>query len=235
LPAALRKAASAPWELVTAEAGELLTAATRREKVEVAGPIGIVRFAAKTSKEGFWDLASFLALLVAQAWPLSIFIEAALAPRPAQSANGFPIAGRDRRLFAYAVDLLVTAVVGDVCTLPGAIAGSETLAAVGLAVGVVTLLVFQAYLLAVAGQTIGKRVLGLRIVRRDGRTPGFVRVVLLRALLPALLTALPGIGAVVLVLDTLAIFTNRGARCLHDYVAGTWVARDGVLRLAVGA
>jgi len=76
-----------------------------------------------------------------------------------------------------------------------------------------TLLIFaiETYLLtALTGFTIGKRVLGIRVVRLDGRPVGLVwalvRTVLLLAVVPALIT-------------------DRDLRGLHDRAANTIVIR----------
>ena len=69
---------------------------------------------------------------------------------------------------------------------------------------------------AVGGQTIGKMLTGLRIVRKDGTAISF-STVLLRHVLGYFLTALTlGLGFI------LAAFNHKG-RALHDYVAGTTV------------
>ena len=85
------------------------------------------------------------------------------------------------------------------------------------------MLVCQCYLLAIRGQTIGKIVMGLRIVRfEDGGNPGFVKAVLLRTFLWALITAVPVVGTLVGVVGILFIFRDD-QRCLHDHLAGTRV------------
>ncbi|OYV00724.1 MAG: hypothetical protein CFE26_23665, partial [Verrucomicrobiales bacterium VVV1] len=60
-----------------------------------------------------------------------------------------------------------------------------------------TLLLVQIYLVSTRGQTIAKRILGLRIVRyTDGSNPGFVHGWLLRALVPGIIGILPMVGNV---------------------------------------
>jgi uncharacterized RDD family membrane protein YckC len=67
-----------------------------------------------------------------------------------------------------------------------------------------------------SGQSLGKMLTGLKIVRRDGTTPTFWAL-LLRHTLGYLLTGLTvGLGFL------LAAFNNKG-KSLHDYVAGTLV------------
>jgi uncharacterized RDD family membrane protein YckC len=85
-------------------------------------------------------------------------------------------------------------------------------------------LLLNAYLLIAQGQTIGKRVLGLRIVRPDGARAAAWRVLGLRYLAFAPLGLSPGLSLLGLVVDGLFIF--RGSRrCLHDELADTVVVR----------
>ncbi len=81
---------------------------------------------------------------------------------------------------------------------------------------------FQLWLLATRGQTIGKRLFKLRIVRDDDDKNGGVTTnVLLRTLVAEFLWVIPGYIAV----DNLFIFA-RNRRCVHDYIASTKVIRD---------
>jgi uncharacterized RDD family membrane protein YckC len=80
-------------------------------------------------------------------------------------------------------------------------------------------LIVQCILLALYGQTIGKRILRIKIVRADtGRNAGFVRNVFLRSFLNALLSVIPFYALV----DALAIASPKN-RCIHDHIAGTVV------------
>jgi uncharacterized RDD family membrane protein YckC len=86
----------------------------------------------------------------------------------------------------------------------------ELLAVVGLAS-----FAYQTLAHALAGATLGKRLVGLRVVGPDGRRPGPGRSALRAAVAVAGLAAL-GVGPL------LALFTLSG-RALHDLVAGTTV------------
>jgi len=79
----------------------------------------------------------------------------------------------------------------------------------------------QLFFLARDGQTLGKKLLGIRIVRAaDGRPAGFVRALVLRSFVNNLF-AWFWIYALV---DAVFIFrTDR--RCVHDLLAGTKVVR----------
>ena len=82
-----------------------------------------------------------------------------------------------------------------------------------------TLLVIgQWFLLATSGQTIGKKLMMIRIVSTDGKLTGFLQAVVLRNWLRAVFSFVPFFGLI----DLLFIFTDS-RRCLHDYFAGTKV------------
>ena len=96
--------------------------------------------------------------------------------------------------------------------------------------------VYQTAWLSLAGQTVGKRIMRIRIVSfHSACNPGFVKAVLLRCWLPALFVSVPYIGLVFLLLDCLSMFRND-RRCLHDLMAGTVVVQvDADEHLSVAA
>jgi len=88
-----------------------------------------------------------------------------------------------------------------------------------------SLLIVQVVMISTRGQSIGKRVLGIRIVRTaDESNPGFVYGWLLRSLAPGLLGAVPMIGSVFTIVNYCFIF-RADRRCLHDLIAGTKVVK----------
>ena len=106
------------------------------------------------------------------------------------------------------ITLLVGGVIGQ---LVGTLASL-----VGLALGL-----WNVYLLATTGQTLGKRFFGVRVVDAQGGPASMARLLLLRVLLVGLI-ACTGIGAVVLALGLWGMF-QPGHRALHDHLAGTRV------------
>jgi len=90
-------------------------------------------------------------------------------------------------------------------------------------VPVLPVVIGQWVLISITAQSLGKRALGMRIVRHsDGAPVGFVRGVLLRAIVSRVLMRLMcRLGSLI---DVLVIFTPD-RRCLHDYIAGTVVVR----------
>lgn len=84
----------------------------------------------------------------------------------------------------------------------------------------------QVILLTIRGQSIGKWMLGLRIVCfQGGGRAGFLKAVLLRSFLFFTASLLGPVGLSVLLVDALMIF-RKDRRCLHDLVAGTVVIRS---------
>lgn len=95
--------------------------------------------------------------------------------------------------------------------------------------GLMGAMLFQAVLIAVRGQNLGKLLVGVRVVRADtGGPAGFVRGVILRFSLPVtLLIVLNGfflLGFVFLLVDYAFMF-REDRRCLHDLMAGTKVVK----------
>lgn len=87
------------------------------------------------------------------------------------------------------------------------------------------LFIVQAVMLGRTGQTIGKKALGVRVVRHaDGGNPGFFKAVVLRYWLNAVLSMVPLFGGLYALIDPLLIF-SRDRRCLHDHLAGTKVIK----------
>jgi len=89
--------------------------------------------------------------------------------------------------------------------------------------GVVIFLLLNGNLLLQNGQTLGKRIIGTRIVdARTGRCLSFGSVYGLRYLLTGGITQIPIVGHLFAVIDTLFIF-GRQKRCIHDLFAGSIV------------
>jgi len=97
------------------------------------------------------------------------------------------------------------------------LAGSEAAGITGpVFAGVLVLfVVYQALSHGLSGATLGKRIVGLRLVGPDGNRPGLGRAAF-RAVLAAISLLLLGLGVL------LALFTRSG-RALHDLLARTWV------------
>lgn len=136
----------------------------------------------------------------------------------------WPLASRGSRATAVSLD----ACFYFLAFLPGFLAvwqGGEdaTLLFGGLAgVALLGLVVYQTYLVATTGQSIGKRLIGIRIVRSDGSPVEFVHGVLIRSWALGLAQVIPIIGGFIPIIDALMIF-SEDRRCLHDRLADTIV------------
>ena len=92
-----------------------------------------------------------------------------------------------------------------------------------LIIGMGVFLLLQGYLLATRGQSIGKVIVGIRIVSvANGKILSLPRLFLLRYVPFYIGGILPGVGPFVGLINVLFIF-RQDRRCLHDHVAGTKV------------
>ena len=90
--------------------------------------------------------------------------------------------------------------------------------------GLVGLGVWNLVWLGRYGQSLGKRVMRIRIVHRDGRRMGLARIFFLRGVPMALLGAIPLVGPILSLVDSLMIFGEE-RRCLHDQFADSIVVK----------
>jgi len=86
----------------------------------------------------------------------------------------------------------------------------------------IALIGYQAYLVTTTGQSIAKRLFKIKIVKLDGSPVSFVSGVLLRNWLMLILQQIPGVNAILPLVDALFIF-RQDRRCVHDFIAGTKV------------
>jgi uncharacterized RDD family membrane protein YckC len=84
--------------------------------------------------------------------------------------------------------------------------------------------VITAWLVAANGQSIGKRLVGIKVVRSDGSAASFGRIFLLRNVVNALPNLLPYAGWLYQLIDPLLIYQDS-RQCLHDRIADTIVVR----------
>jgi uncharacterized RDD family membrane protein YckC len=94
--------------------------------------------------------------------------------------------------------------------------------------GLVSLLLFIGWavitfrFVAANGQTIAKKLVGIKVVRSDGSKATVGRIFWLRNVVNGLISAIPVIGSLYALIDALFIFTER-KQCLHDKIADTIV------------
>jgi uncharacterized RDD family membrane protein YckC len=104
---------------------------------------------------------------------------------------------------------------------------SALLTGPGFIITVVALIawcVITAWLVAKNGQSIGKRMVGIKVVRKDGSPASFARIFLLRNVVNGLPNLLPYVGWLYQLIDPLLIY-QESRQCLHDRIADTIVVR----------
>ncbi|GEL75618.1 hypothetical protein MVI01_74020 [Myxococcus virescens] len=102
-----------------------------------------------------------------------------------------------------------------------ALPGEDAMQAPAIYIPAVFVLLVQANLIRGTGASLGKRLLGICVVRSDGRPAEVWRIALLRNALPM---ALCGYCVWFGLVDALFI-VGEERRCLHDWVAGTRVMK----------
>lgn len=151
--------------------------------------------------------------------------------------SGMAKAGRGQRLLAILIDSMVIAVPAMILAIalptyqqylmraggaaePDSAVGVALMGALGiLMIGYVA---YQFYWLWKNGQTLGKKIMKIKIVRVDGSRASFPRIFFLRAMVPGILGGIPILGMLFSLADALFIF-GEPKRCVHDYLADTIV------------
>jgi uncharacterized RDD family membrane protein YckC len=99
---------------------------------------------------------------------------------------------------------------------------SVTIASVVL--GFVGFVLLHGYYLKKGGQTIGKKIVGIRIADLDNNIPPIGKILGLRYLPIQVAALIPIVGFVYPLVDVLFIF-RQDRRCIHDLIAGTRVVK----------
>jgi len=144
------------------------------------------------------------------------------------------LAGRGRRFASALIDgiIMVVLAVAPIIVFFGGWANYQVAAAAGsymltlgsTVFGFVVYLLVNGYFLARDGQSIGKKLLGTKIVRTDGSKADFTRIVTRRLLPVHALNLIPMVGPLLSVVDALFIF-RASKKCIHDDIADTVVIR----------
>jgi uncharacterized RDD family membrane protein YckC len=86
--------------------------------------------------------------------------------------------------------------------------------------------VVNGYFLYKSGQTVGKKLIGIKITDLKGNIPTLMKSYVLRFLIPSLVCSIPVLGMFLWFADVLFIF-GKNKRCIHDYIAETKVMFAG--------
>ena len=148
--------------------------------------------------------------------------------------TGVVLATRGQRLGAFTLDALI----GLIWTLPVlfflgvwdyAVQSQPIPWPISLLAAALEFILFMlvnGYFLRSSGQTLGKKLVGIRIVTLDNTVPALARVIFLRYAPISVIALIPSVGALLAILvDSLFIF-GAPRRCVHDLVAGTKVVRS---------
>ncbi len=163
----------------------------------------------------------------------------------AETSSPGALAERGTRLGAYLIDAVILAIVegpviwGVIQRLGqsgfGAIQGLSRLAIYkllyvgnpGMPYTVGLFVIWAAItipLVARNGQSIGKRLVGIKVLRMDGSKASFWRIFLLRNVVNGIPALIPVLSLVYGLVDILMIFTES-RQCLHDRIARTLVVK----------
>ncbi|MBO9685590.1 RDD family protein [Roseateles chitosanitabidus] len=144
------------------------------------------------------------------------------------------LAGRGIRLVSAIVDALIVFaiiwVAGKVVPAltamlqPAADGGFGSFRLLPALIGFLLFALVQGWTLVARGQTLGKIIFGLRIVRSDGSKVDAGRLLGLRYGIGSLAAINPGLSMVYGLLDSLLIF-RESRKCLHDTIADTKVIK----------
>jgi uncharacterized RDD family membrane protein YckC len=152
--------------------------------------------------------------------------EGATVGHAPDDADHAELAGRGRRWVAQIVDsvIMIVLFIG-VFGLLFAVSGTNDGGApilIGSLLGMAAFVAINAWFLHSRGQTLGKMVMGVRIVRIDGNRTTGVDTIIKRLLPVWLLGLVPLAGPIFNLVDVLFIF-REDRRCIHDLIAGTQV------------
>lgn len=155
------------------------------------------------------------------------------APTKRSSQRRYPTADLGKRFLGALLDGLVGFVVivpGYAMMIMATIAnernpGPMFFIGIGILIlGALAIFIAQIYLLVTRSQTIGKMLIKTKIMCIETNQPAdATKTILLRAFVNGLIGGIPCVGIIYTIVDICYIFSD-GHRCIHDRIAGTWVA-----------
>lgn len=162
----------------------------------------------------------------------------------------FELAGPGPRILAYLLNCLIGAVAyipliwgsieifGDYVNMNPESNIAPELSGFGIglivlgSVMILGFLIFQAVLMSKTGQSLGKRIMKIKVVDEEGENPGFKGVVLMREIVPNLalsvIAMIPFIGGIVqfgfwIACLVMLFLVDRNRQTLQDLIAKTYV------------
>ena len=144
------------------------------------------------------------------------------------------LAKRSSRFYAAVIDSLIGMVYGvPFMLLVGPSLGFELgqtqqpgteYTVVAVIFGFIFFSLIHGYFLHINGQTIGKKVIGIKIVSTSHDNVSAAKILGQRYLPISLVSAIPVLGQILPLVDVLFIFRGD-RRCIHDLIAGTCVIK----------
>lgn len=143
------------------------------------------------------------------------------------------LATRGQRLTAVVIDGLIAGlatIVVMMALIPVFGSDAETMATsftttlIATVLNIGIFLLINGKFLTANGQTVGKKLMGIKIVSLSGGILPLKDIVLRRYAPPVLISIIPIVGSIFCLADVLCIFRGD-RRCLHDLIAGTRVVR----------
>jgi len=137
------------------------------------------------------------------------------------------LANRNSRIAAAIIDsiiAIISVIPSIIVIAPNAFTQGYTLSqfAVLFIYGLVTFFILNGFLLHHYGQTIGKRLLNIRIEALDGNKASVTTIYFKRILPMQVATQIPILNIVIMLTNTVCFF-RKDRRALHDHIAGTRV------------
>lgn len=150
-----------------------------------------------------------------------------------KKSKAIVLASRGKRLKAAIIDSIISLIIVlPVMYFTGGFEGTTRghgqplmyTVALGL-FGVLIFIIIHGRFLVQYGQTVGKRLVGIKITDLDGNLPTIKRHIFPRYAFTTILPYIPILGGFLPMVDVLFIF-GKNRRCVHDYVANTIVIDD---------
>ena len=150
----------------------------------------------------------------------------------AKEFGSFVLASKTDRFFAVLIDSVIGAIwaipfwmyTGMWEMLRNHQKASLTLTMASATYGFIFFVIVHGYFLKQQGQTIGKKMIGIRIADMNGDIPSINTLIFKRYLPITVIPVIPIFGGIFSIVDIGMIF-KKDRRCLHDLIAGTQVLK----------
>lgn len=146
------------------------------------------------------------------------------------SSGSLEMAERSTRFWAAMIDMVLLMVVFGLLlvVLPESFLNMErgywSFDVIESLLGFVLFMAINGHLLRTQGQTVGKMLLKIRVVRTDGSRASLMTLAGVRYGVGYLLNVVLAVGMIYGLIDSLSIFRDS-RRCIHDLIADTMVVK----------